>query len=192
MTVYMCDSRAAAFCKKTEYVQVEAEVKRTECRGCSEYSECNFAKMSEYQSVKDVCNIFECQRPLRSVQGIHLTPPTNIKSRSARNHEKSQYECHEDFPSSCITFDSELLALSKIIQQEPHNRAHNKHRVQSDKSSLEESPYCHFVPSVVVCVSNYESGKHKEEIDSQISMVDDLISRSGRISLQQVEEYHHD
>jgi hypothetical protein len=46
------------------------------------------------------------------------------------------------------------------------------------------------IPAVIVCIADNESGQHKEEIYSQIAMIDRLIRGTMIIGLKQVVGHH--
>ena len=127
---------------------------------------------------------------MRTIERVHFAPPTHIKPVSDRNHEQGKHKCKEEFPSVRITIKAELLALAEEIKARTHYGSHNQHWVESHKASLEESPGGHPVPTVFICIADDKAGKHKEEVHCKVSVVNYLVSRTFRIGLEHVEEYH--
>ena len=54
--------------------------------------------------------------------------------------------------------------------------------MKPDKTTLEETAHCHFTPTIIVGITNYKTGKDKEKIDCQLSMIDNLfvVTTSGK------------
>ena len=65
--------------------------------------------------------------------------------------------------------------------------------MEPHKPPLQERPYGHaLVPSVIVGVPDYETGKNEEEVDGEIPVVDDLPRMvAARIRLEEVKRDNH-
>ncbi|CDD33978.1 unknown [Bacteroides sp. CAG:714] len=51
--------------------------------------------------------------------------------------------------------------------------------MKTDEAAFEEIAGCHcFSPSVIVRITDYKAGKNKEEIDGQVTVVDDCNGSS--------------
>ena len=59
--------------------------------------------------------------------------------------------------------------------------------MEPDQPPFEEPGHAHHIPSVIVGIADYKSGKDEEEIHGQVSVVDDLVCRSSGIGLEQME-----
>jgi hypothetical protein len=53
-----------------------------------------------------------------------------------------------------MRYERELIACSKEEETGPNQRSGYYHRVQADKSALEESPDGHSVPSVIISIAD--------------------------------------
>jgi hypothetical protein len=65
--------------------------------------------------------------------------------------------------------------------------------MEAYEAAFEEIFQRHLVPAVVVSIAYYEARKHKEKVDGQVPVVDDLFYViASRKSLENVEYDYHD
>ena len=91
-----------------------------------------------------------------------------------------------------MAYQREAVALGEEVEASPQHRAHHHHGVQAHQPALEEAPYRHAVPAVVIRIADDEARQHKEEIHSQVPVVNHLVGRPCGIRFQQVEQHYDD
>lgn len=69
----------------------------------------------------------------------------------------------------------QVTAPLKDEHYESYQGTHHYHRMQADEAALEEFSQCQCLsPTVIVCVTDDETGKDEEEVNRQIAVVDFL------------------
>ena len=80
--------------------------------------------------------------------------------------------------------------LEKIEGGSYDHREHD-HRMQPCQTSFEKLPRVHFAPTVIICVTCDETAEDKEEVHSQVTVVDRLGGVTRSVSLHQMVADHH-
>ena len=143
------------------------------------------------QGIKNVSDILEKQGPAGTIQGVHLSQPPDFRSRRGRNQQRVDERGDKQSQNSHRRHIPHGAAL-KIKHDPPDDGPHHHHRMQAYHPALDELLDPHLPPAVVISVADHEPGQDKEKIDRQITMIDILIQMAGRVSLKNVEPYHHD
>ena len=69
-------------------------------------------------------------------------------------------------------------ALSHI-GYETDDGSRDDHRVETDEASLEKMGSTHLSPTVIIGIANDKARKDKKEVNSQITMIEALVERTG-------------
>lgn len=144
-------------------------------------------KLTDEESVEDIADILEKQRPARAVERIHFTQPPDFGTGRRRNQQRVQQRGRQQHGYGHRRDIPDGTAL-KIEHDGPDHGPHDDHRMQTDQPPLEKILYRHlFLPAVVVGVTDDETRKYEEKIDGQIAVVDPLVEMAGRIGFEQME-----
>src|SRR5664279_1167547 len=108
---------------------------------------------------------------------MRFTPASNIRrgqEGKSEQHEANQFEQSGLMPKVGVGVEPETNSADRHTQ--------NHQRVQANQPDLEKFLYSHFAPSVVVCITHYESGEQVKKINSQVAMVHGMVGHHGEIS----------
>lgn len=175
--------------EESAHIPAESEVEREECCNGNEYSQTPFWQMTEYENVEDIGNVLEGERPVWTVERVELLPAADIETWSARYHEKTHDEAEPELPCWYGEHHREGLR-AEIVHTCTYHCAHDDHRVKTYEAALEEAPGGHSVPTIVVGITDDETGEDKEEIDSEIAVIDMLLAAPWCVGFEQVEQYN--
>ena len=149
------------------------------------------------KGIQDIPYIFKEKRPARAVEREHLAVSTDVIACSRcggyekHGTEQSQHN-HRRGNVRPVPADTTLEAVEDDSQHSPHDN----HRVEANQPALEEIPEAHrLAQAVVVGIADDKSGEDKEEIHSQIAVVDGSNQRAPcgkRQSLEYMVENHQE
>ena len=159
----------------------------------NEHRKCFGAHSAKNQSIQNIPDVFEEERPGGTVERKHFAISTHFVARSGirRYQEKTEQRgkhYHGNGRGSAVPFFTALNYEGEGAQ----HKSHHNHGVQTDKPAFEKIFDGHFLPTVVVGITNHESGKNKEKVDSQVAMIEPLVERAGSESLEYVVKNDHD
>ena len=177
--------------QQAEHVPPQGQVQREERAPDAQRGQRRLGQVPQHERIQDVADILERQRPLRAVERVQLAPAADVQPLPARDHEEPHQQAQGELPPLHLQGLREGRP-GEEEQRRPHERARDHHRVQARQAPLEEAPGGHPVPAVVVGVAHHETAQHEEEIHRQVPVVHDLEGRTLGISLEDVEQDHHE
>ena len=177
--------------QQAEHVPAQGEVQREEGARAAQDGERGLGQVPEDERIQDVADILERQCPLRAVERVQFAPTADIQPLPARDHEESHQQAQGELPAFHFQGLRER-GPGEEEQRRPDERARDHHRVQARETPLEESPGGHPVPPVVIGVAHDKAAQREEEIHRQVPVIHDLEGRAFGISLEDVEQDHHE
>ena len=146
--------------------------------------------MTKNEGIEDIADILEGQRPVGTVERVGLTPAADIQPRSAGNHQQAHHQAQGKLPALHLQGFRESRS-GEEKKRGPDQRSDDHHRMQARQTALEKAPGGHFVPAVVVSITDDETAQHKEEIHGQVPVIDDLGSRTFAVCLKEMKQDDH-
>lgn len=147
-------------------------------------------KFTDNQSIQNIADIFEKQRPARPVQRIHLPQAPNFGAGRSRDQQRIDERGQQQGRDRHLRNVPHRTSL-EIKHDRPNHSPHDDHRVKAYDPAFDEILHGHRFPAVVVSIANDKTGQNKEEIDSQITVVDLLIQMTRRIGFEYMKPYDH-
>ena len=114
-------------------------------------------------------------------------------SKRKRKQRTPQQHYQQHSPYRCILNSRKAGRLLKIKEHCTHYASHYHHRMQTDNTPLEESTDAHPAPAVVIGITDNKTGKHKEKIYRQVTVIDNLfqVIAAGMRFQQMKSDYHY-
>ena len=95
--------------------------------------------MTEHEGIEDVADIFEGQRPLRTVKRIQFSPAADVQAVGAGNNQQAHYQTKRELPCGYLERLREGCA-GKEEQRRTDERSCNDHWMQTGKTAFEKAP----------------------------------------------------
>src|ERR1700722_12132560 len=83
------------------------------------------------------------------------------------------------------------MRVTKIKAGCADKRSHYNHWLQPLQAAFKKSSYTELAPSVIVSVTYHKPRQNKEEINSQVTVMDQLVIWAGRICLAKMKQYNN-
>ncbi len=131
-------------------------------------------ELAEADGVEDVGDVLEEEGPGGAVEGVHLLPAADV--HGGQHRDEGEADDHEEkrLPDRRGRDEREHGAELEIEEGGADDAAHDDHGLQTDEAALVEVPLAHLAPAIVVGVGDDEAGEQEEEVDGEVTVVDEL------------------
>ena len=83
------------------------------------------------------------------------------------------------------------MRVAKIKAGRTDKHSHYNHWLQPFQAAFKKSSYSELTPPVIISVTYHKPRQNKEEIDSQVTVINQLLIRAGGICLTKMEKYNN-
>ncbi len=151
------------------------EMNEQTCREEDEYGEGFVGELAKADSVENIRDVLKEERPCGTVQRMHLIPSTDVHGGKQGDHGKSNEHHDQHLPDGRCRDQGKYGSGLEVEEGRSDDGAHDDHWLEADEASFVELPLRHLSPAVIVGIGDDEAGQKEEEIDCQVSVIDDLL-----------------
>ena len=173
----------------------QGKPRETNTQQDGEHREGTGGETTDEEGIEDIADVFEKERPAGTVEGEHLAVATHLARTTGYggNHEHGKKQGHHH-PRGGYR---RAIPLHRTLDEEgsgTQHGSHDHHRMQTDDSATEEVAQREsLLPAVIVGIADNETGEDEEEVDGQITVVDECDDRAPSCkgeAFENVVEYH--
>ncbi len=179
--------------KQIEQIDIQRHVNGENGAHSYKSSEKPPGEPTHHKRIKHVGYIFIHQRPHGSVERIRLPPAAHIKRRRRRKQQAGHKENTKQCQNRGSGHRRTDITGRRVKCKEPECSSHHHHRMQTHEPAAQKHRGCHPpLPPVIIGIAYHKTRKCEKEVNRKIAVVDNLISRPRRISLEYMKHYYND
>ena len=147
---------------------------------------------AQHEGVEDVGDVLEEERPRRAVERIGLLPATDVVPDAHGEHQAAHHRDDKQVGQRGPLHERADHTGARVEEEGANQRAEHDHRLQAHEAPQGEVAPRHAEPAVVVGIADDEAREDEEEVDGQVTVVDDLVEVARGVRFEQVESHYHD